>query len=1415
MSIAFIQSLRAHRLLLIPASCLLVSLLQGCPSCDGNTGGSNTSPDQARDMSGDMTSPAEDMGTDLGMEEVDETAPVVMITSSTMASYRGEYLLEGSARDNVALQEVRYTLDSGESVALMVDENGDFSSQIVLQKEVTTIRVMATDGAGLSGEQTIEVVKEQPPELQASFTVEGMPWLHEPLIFDASNVSDPLGEELTLTWDMGVTGESFESSRFGHAFHEAGDVVVTLTATTSDGRSAVASRTLTIVEPMSVGLATLEGRIVDEDGFALPGVEVRLAGSDEILGTSDLSGHYDVQIGKGVPSILTYRKAGWNEQLQRVSTSTGEEVALRDVSMVRVKEQLVVLDATEAFEVSANDGTRLNFPENAFVYEDTGEAVDGQLLIEVTAIKPSSARDVPGFPGSFMALRQGRMPSGLATHGAVDVRLSQGKQKVQLAPGVEANILIPLGTQAAIGQVIDLWSLDERNGIWIWEGTGEVMANPDRSGEKVMMANVTHFSVWNADEPVLNRSVTFEMRFPASGSILLDDVQVITHGRSPLGAAIQGGSSSSYRIMPNPDGSARKSVELPVATDYDTRVEIGSQKGCLYGAMDIEAGDTADEVALEVFRTDENSVELVPGVSQTISFDNDRPWEVAYFEEVPGQYWKITVEVADGLSQGTLDLLPGCGGTSTARLMFGPGSSSSMVIAPGNQRDRALILDARNVDAQVTVTLEPLDAPARPTDSALGQRQEIDWQNNSTEERWVYLNREQTAHVALSGDYPAGAGLSFVTPSGEVRQLLRAPFTTSSYLFTAAESGWHLFVLNPFAPPAEPKTYTLTIGEVLPTRPITYSKNHRSSSLDDEVFTLKKGDIQRYTIHKPGEEILFFHPRRTADSSSPNAPRLGGQLTLKPAPDTTTSSYALAEQTSDFEMSFYLFDAGLQTTRYEVDTEMVTRDAPELLVGDCPDGTQDTSHVMLAARAIAEGGLVKLCAGRHEAFDGLRFRHEAIRLRGEVDEATSMPQDWPLVHGWVGEPLLPVEQQVIGIEQVGWELAGIPLALRMNGLDQGVFDLDGVYVTGTLDQSSYALQLRGPQGVDWSQTTERPNLARIVIDATSQNGLRIERLVEANIDGIRVENAQQRGIYLADVSSSLLSNVTISGPPQAIEWSGATSHNNTLRTIDITHPITGQGGPPGAPSVLIQDHAPTQSPSTFATSTLRIEDLFIELGRDGQTGLSVRGMKANPTLMTFDRLFIDGQGLTNTTAVQVQQHATGGTLEVINSVLKGVTRHAIEVVNAQRFDELNFWHDTLELAGGMVASRRAFIELTGASATTIVQIVNTIFSAEQAMSHTAGVDLYQATVAPPLGNLANNLFHQVTFPYARENVAPFVTATMVDDVEGDPMFINAMMELDAMSPAIDAGQDMTQVTTDYHGAARPAGMSADIGAHEQ
>ena len=77
---------------------------------------------------------------------------------------------------------------------------------------------------------------------------------------------------------------------------------------------------------------------------------------------------------------------------------------------------------------------------------------------------------------------------------------------MQLAPGRKATIEIPIyiaknrdGSAVKAGDVFPLWSLNERTGTWIEEGSGSVVAAASPSGF-ALRGEVTHFSWWNHDQ---------------------------------------------------------------------------------------------------------------------------------------------------------------------------------------------------------------------------------------------------------------------------------------------------------------------------------------------------------------------------------------------------------------------------------------------------------------------------------------------------------------------------------------------------------------------------------------------------------------------------------------------------------------------------------------------------------------------------------------------------------------------------------------------------------------------------------------------------------------------------------------------------------------------------------------------------
>lgn len=88
----------------------------------------------------------------------------------------------------------------------------------------------------------------------------------------------------------------------------------------------------------------------------------------------------------------------------------------------------------------------------------------------------------------------------IVSHGAIDVTLERDGERLQIAPGKEATIDIPIYSAGYFeGDTLDLWSLDEATGIWVQEGFGVVVASEQAPGGLVLRGQAPHFTPWNAD----------------------------------------------------------------------------------------------------------------------------------------------------------------------------------------------------------------------------------------------------------------------------------------------------------------------------------------------------------------------------------------------------------------------------------------------------------------------------------------------------------------------------------------------------------------------------------------------------------------------------------------------------------------------------------------------------------------------------------------------------------------------------------------------------------------------------------------------------------------------------------------------------------------------------------------------------
>jgi hypothetical protein len=214
-------------------------------------------------------------------------------------------------------------------------------------------------------------------------------------------------------------------------------------------------------------------------------------------------GRATLPTGTGAPLQLRFAKAGFADQIRSITLPAGANGGFLEVRMLAREAPLTLASAAAGGTLTGKDGARVTFPPNALV-DANGQPVTGPVQVNVTPVNVGS--NANAFPGLFAGLRQDGERGLLGSYGAVEYVLTSNGQRVQLSPGTSATIEIPIyttlnldRTNVVAGATIPLWSLDERTGVWVQEGVGTVVANPDSPSELALRAQVMHFSWWNCD----------------------------------------------------------------------------------------------------------------------------------------------------------------------------------------------------------------------------------------------------------------------------------------------------------------------------------------------------------------------------------------------------------------------------------------------------------------------------------------------------------------------------------------------------------------------------------------------------------------------------------------------------------------------------------------------------------------------------------------------------------------------------------------------------------------------------------------------------------------------------------------------------------------------------------------------------
>ncbi len=235
--------------------------------------------------------------------------------------------------------------------------------------------------------------------------------------------------------------------------------------------------------------ATFAGRVIDENGQAISGAQVRIEGE---LTTTDDNGVFRL------PSMhvtaddakLMVTKIGYFD-FSRAFYVEKDAMQLVTIQLLR-KDQIATVSGSAGGTVQLPGGATLVFPAGGFV-DERSNAYNGTVRIFARQLDPSSPDMALSLPGDMRGINNAGEQQTLGNFGMIGVELEgQSGQSLRIRQGNEVEIHLPImpGQFASAPSEITLWHYDVQQARWIEEGTAQRIGNE-------YVGRVKHFTFWS------------------------------------------------------------------------------------------------------------------------------------------------------------------------------------------------------------------------------------------------------------------------------------------------------------------------------------------------------------------------------------------------------------------------------------------------------------------------------------------------------------------------------------------------------------------------------------------------------------------------------------------------------------------------------------------------------------------------------------------------------------------------------------------------------------------------------------------------------------------------------------------------------------------------------------------------------